>query len=199
MKKSLTFVLSLMLAITMVACKKDPSTNGPNADKPTVTDPDGGDDNNEGTGGGDSESGENEGRPRDFFEAIAALPDGAALDEVWSRLCGYWTAADNRFFAFEELDGSKYVVYGLFESDGVGSAELIEANATGYATMSLRVLFPAMPATETSPARGELYVTVIVDAGRLLEDGTLQIEIIGSGDGQLQYSYSGPISYANAL
>jgi len=190
MKKVLVVLLSFVLALSFVACKKNPTTESPgNNGDLEVVDTDGPD--KDGQAGSDQSPGNSNQDPlSSLAEQIALLPDEEALDQIWNRLDGYWTT-DDYFFGFISTGAIKFVSFGIYHSEGLGYAELIEASASGSEQFTMIVRFPAMPATETMEARAEKDATVIIDTSAFGSDGIISIRIDGYYEGTLQYIYGG--------
>jgi hypothetical protein len=131
----------------------------------------------------------------DLSGAVAGLPQGGAVEVVWNRLSGYWTAADGLFVAFVYQDGIPGMTYGVWESEGAGFGELADGIATGEYTADLTIRFPATEATEMDDAKPEKVVTVTVDISGLDQDGKINIQVDGHGNGEMfTYAYGGATS-----
>jgi hypothetical protein len=126
---------------------------------------------------------------------IANLPRSDAVDGIWHRLGGYWTAADNMFTAFVIRDGIPGIEYGVWESEGSGFGEFVNADPMSDYEAALTIRFPAAEADEISVARPESTVTVFIDVSGLDNDGKIRIKIEGHGDGDwYTYAYGGVTS-----
>jgi hypothetical protein len=136
-----------------------------------------------------------DGNENDLSVFIANLPRSDAVDGIWHRLGGYWTAADNLFTAFVIRDGIPGIEYGIWESWERGFGEFVNADPMSDYTVALTIRFPAMEANEISDARPETTTTVFIDVSGLDNDGKINIKIEGHGDGgYCTYAYGGATS-----
>jgi len=159
----LAFVLVLMLALCLAACFDKEDPNG-------------------------------NGQPAkdELAEAIAGLPQSSAVDYLWDRLKGYWTAADNQFAGFTFNDGLPCVEFGYFETEWGCVGELTGAVPTGKYVATLKVLVPAQEANMISDARDEMRVDVYLDVSDLPVDGKIKIKIeMQANGGWYQYNWGG--------
>ena len=201
MKKLLTMSLSLVLAVSLVACKKDPPAEGESDNDPPITnavDPDDGDSGDNGeASNGESSNTDAALSAEDYaflLTAVAELPDDAALDQIWAFLGGYWVTVDGFYFGFVEIGESKNTVYGVFDSESSGYAELIQVEATGQTDITLTVYLPAMAATATTGARPETNITVAIEISDMSNDGSIRIVIADDNNSSIswmRYTYAG--------
>ncbi|MDR1961163.1 MAG: hypothetical protein LBQ16_02640 [Gracilibacteraceae bacterium] len=131
----------------------------------------------------------------DLSGAIGGLPRSDAVDNIWHRLYGYWTAADNLFVGFVYRDGIPCVTYGVWETEGRGFGEFAGGVPMGDYEAALTVRFPATEANEIYDARPESMVTVFIEVSGLDNDGKINIKIKSHGDGEYYtYAYGGATS-----
>ncbi|MCL2747600.1 MAG: hypothetical protein FWE59_02975 [Oscillospiraceae bacterium] len=124
--------------------------------------------------------------------AIANLPRSDAVDILWYRLHGYWTAADNQFVGFIMHDGLNSIEFGYFETEWDVIGELVGGKATGEYKATLPILVPAQEANELFDARDEMQVNVYIDVSDLPVDGKIKIKIeMQASGGWYQYIWGG--------
>ena len=191
LRKLIALTVTVALALSLTACKKKEPAVEPE-DEPgqeEAVDP------NNSTGeetqtGGDSENS----LPTevDLSESISLLPDQAAINEVWSALNGFWISEDGRYIGFVTIGETRSLVYGKLGEDSQGYAELDAAESSGVATMTITVVYPAMPATATAPSRPSTELGLMIDAGNLPTNSTLRINIMNEENaGYITYTYAG--------
>jgi len=125
----------------------------------------------------------------DLSGAIANLPYGNALDVIWFRLLGYWTAADGLFVGFMYHDGLLGVNCGVWEAGGFDFAECIDATATGEYTVALTLRYAATEGDEIIAAREERIAEMLLDVSGLDNDGKINIQMESHGNGGA-YTYA---------
>ena len=127
--------------------------------------------------------------PNDLSSPIANLPRSDAVDLIWSRLSGYWTAGGDFFAGFEQ-DGVPCFTYGIYETSfGMNSGELINGEAVGEYEAVLTFRYPELPADEVTDARPTVDINVWIDVSGLDNDGKINIKIEDLGDG-IYYTYA---------
>ena len=123
--------------------------------------------------------------------AIANLPSSDAVDIIWDRLRGFWTAADNQFAGFTFNRGLPTIEYGYFRTEWYCIGELTGARSTGEYETMLTFYVPATEETMLSEAREETWVSVYLDASNLPVNGKIRIKIDSQGNGGwYQYTWS---------
>jgi hypothetical protein len=200
MKKLMILGLVLVLSVGLVACKptNDPSANGRPTNELPVNDTDGPNNNtNDPNANTDNPGNENPSTPEpsddlELLNAISSLPSEAALAVIYDRLSGYWTTNDGLYIGFVVDGGVRSVVYGRWDSESSGYAELLSAKSNDKYVFTLTVHFPAMPATESSGPRPEMNMPVLVSFDGFAQSGNIQALITNHGNGNwYQYTYGG--------
>jgi len=167
MKKFLIFILVLIMAMSFVACDPEPDPIDDPIDDPPVTE-------------------------NTFADAVANLPDSDAVDVVWDRLAGYWSAADNLFVAFTYQDGVAGIEYGLWQTEWWRFGALVDANSTGEYKSTLTIFIEAREASEMYDALPEATEKIFIDLSGLEQDGKINIKVGNNGDGDWHtYAYGG--------
>ena len=125
--------------------------------------------------------------------AFANLPLSSAVDILWDRLGGFWTAADEQFVGFTFKDGEPCIEFGYFMTEHGFICRLTDARPTGEYKAELTVLIPAQEANMITDARDEMQIIVYLDAGDLHVDGKIKIKIdMQRSGGWYTYMYGGP-------
>ena len=129
---------------------------------------------------------------KELHNAVANLPRSDAVDILWYRLSGYWTAADNQFVGFTFTDGLPCVEFGYFRTEWGFIGELTDATPTGDYKATLTIHIPAQEANMISDAREEMWVDVYIDVSDIPADGKIKIKIeIQASGGWYQYAWGG--------
>jgi len=122
-------------------------------------------------------------------EAVSELSE-AEIYERWSRVVGYWNAAEGRFAVPDMEDNHTAVFrYGIWDSEGRDYGRVIALSATGEEELTAEVYYPATEATEQADAMEEQTLTVMIDYSGLERDGKISIQI--DRDGWYQYMFAG--------
>ncbi|MDR0784219.1 MAG: hypothetical protein LBE83_10750 [Propionibacteriaceae bacterium] len=119
----------------------------------------------------------------DLDQAIAALPDPAAVKFLWDRFAGVWVATDNIWVAFSYENGVAYFGHGLWETEYGRTGELVDIKALNSEQAELTIHFPAVAPSELNDGWPEVTVKALLDMEGIPKDGRLKIttEVIGTG------------------
>ncbi|MCL2045004.1 MAG: sigma-70 family RNA polymerase sigma factor [Oscillospiraceae bacterium] len=115
--------------------------------------------------------------------SIANLPRSDALDIIWDRLRGYWTATDNQFVGFTYSGGTFAIDFGYLQTEWFNRGTLVNAVATDTYKATISIYVPAVAATAVAEAREEMWVDVYLDVSDLHVDGKIKIKIDTQGNG----------------
>lgn len=205
MKKIAVCLLTMILLLSLAACENNNTTPSGLRESSAVsggegiapTDPPASDPDK--LGSADTTPAESaDGQLPDYWNendlsgAISNLPRSDAVDIIWNRLNGYWTATQDLFIGFVWQDGIPGIDYGVWESEGIGFGEFTNADRMDEYSAALTFLFPAKEATEMDDARPESTVTVFIDVSGLDQDGKINIKIENHGSGEwYTYAYGG--------
>lgn len=189
LKVVMALLLVLPFSLALSSCKPDnPGPDAPGGSSPNPAPP--------GSGVGIGTEGDYQREPEidlnDMSYPVSQLPNQQAINDIWSRLAGYWTLLDGRYIGFVSNGDVKFVLYGFSDSENSGFGELQGIEATGAYSATLTVHYAAMPATENSPASPEREVTMAIDLEGLGFDGTISVSIADVADGEWNsYTFSG--------
>jgi hypothetical protein len=125
------------------------------------------------------------------MDAIANLgvPRSGAVDVLWNRLNGYWTATDNVFVGFTYIGGSPSITFGYIRSGWLFIGRFVSAAPTGDYGATLTFWIPPEKGDELTDAREEMLVDVYLDASSLPAGRGLRLMIAMQGSGGW-YSYT---------
>jgi hypothetical protein len=127
--------------------------------------------------------------------AIANLPRSDAVDILWWRLKGYWTAVDGMtklFVGFNFQDGVPSIEYGYFETEFWRFGKITGGKSTGIYEAELDFRLPAVPENELHGAYPAEDIKVYLDLSGLNVDGKIKIKTAGQASGGWnQYAYGG--------
>ena len=113
--------------------------------------------------------------PNDLSAPMANLPRSDAVDLIWHRLSGYWTAGGDLFVGFSS-DGVPRFTYGIYETEfSRKDGELIQSEAIGGNEGVFTFRYLEAPAAD---------IRVWIDVSGLDNDGKINIKIedVGSGE-----------------
>ena len=128
----------------------------------------------------------------ELYNAALNLPRSDAVDILWSRLSGFWTATDNMFAGFIYSEGLPCIAFGYFNSSWSMLGEFVDAVPTDAYKATIKIYVPAQPATMEFSARDEMWVDVYLDVSDLFVDGKIKIKIDEQGNGGwYQYAWGG--------
>ncbi len=124
----------------------------------------------------------------------AVTMDMMQLYECWSKVVGYWNAAEGRYAVPDMMDSHTAVFrYGIWDTEAdSGEGMVTELQASGEQELTALVYYAAQEATELRDAVEETTISVVIDYSGLEQDGKIRIKI-GEADWN-HYMFAGNTS-----
>lgn len=120
--------------------------------------------------------------------------DMIQLYECWSKVVGYWNAAEGHFAVPDMMDSHTAVfIYGIWDTEACSGEGLVtELYESKEQELTASVYYAAQEANELRDALAERTITVVIDYSGLDQDGKIRIKI-GEDDWR-HYMFAGDTS-----
>jgi len=120
--------------------------------------------------------------------------DMIQLYECWSKVVGYWNAAEGHFAVPDMMDSHTAVfIYGIWDTEACSGEGLVtELYESKEQELTASVYYAAQEANELRDALAERTITVVIDYSGLDQDGKIRIKI--GEDEWRHYMFAGDTS-----